>query len=190
MSDANRSKAAAEAVQFLTSIHEDLRALLASLHAAIEQAGWKAASRKISDLNLNATMNGGWLLSWGYHVYTPTNSGDRFQRLVVVVWSFNLPESREYDQAALTVVAARFSRPVTLDEVYDSWETTLPITIIGLHKEVVSTLSLADYEMFVPQATAAAGGAWPLCSFTGEADLLERVVNPILAAEAKLGAQP
>lgn len=189
MSDANLSKAAAEAVQFLSSVYDDLQAMLASLEAAMDQAGWKPTEKKMRDMNLTPTLQGDWILSWGYRFYTPKSSDETFKRLIAVVWSFNPPDTREIDFAALTVAAARFPRPVTFTEVYDSWESTWPVTLIGLSEKVASVVPPATYKSLFPHASAVAVVAAPLCSFTGEADLRARIVDPILAAEKVLGVK-
>ena len=190
MNDTKLSKAAAEAVQFLSSVYEDLHAMLTSLEAAMDQAGWKPTDRKISGEKLSSTLQGDWLLSWGYRFYIPKNSDETFKRIIAVVWSFNPPETKEIDFAVLTVAAARFPRPIAFSEVYDSWELTTPVTVVGLNEEGASGVPPAAYKSLFPHASAVAAVAAPLCSFTGEADLRARVMEPILAAEKALGGKP
>lgn len=188
MSEPNLSKAVADATNFLSEVHADVRAMLVSLEAAMERAGWLPWDKKITTADFKATLRGEWLLWWCYRFYAPKGAGETFDRLIAVVCHLSPPDGADHDYATLTAAAVRFPRPTTFAETYGSWNGTDVVTRAALGGAVV-TLAPADLTEFSPHASAVAALAFPLCELTSEADLEERLVRPLLAAEAALGAQ-
>ena len=85
MSETNLSKAVADATDFLNSIHADVRAMLQSLEAAMDRAGWHPWDKKITSNDFKATLQGEWLVWWCYRLYAPKEADDAFDRLIAEI---------------------------------------------------------------------------------------------------------
>ncbi|MBP3958640.1 hypothetical protein J8F10_25620 [Gemmata sp. G18] len=189
MNETNLSKSVASATDFLYGILADVRAMLLSLEAAMEQAGWRSVTKKIATANLNSTLQGEWLLWWCYRFYAPMDAGESFDRLVAIVCNLGPPEGAEHDYATLLAAAVRFPQPTNFDEIYNSWNSTLSVCRAALERPDISILTTSEYADFSPHASAVAAIAFPLCELTSEQEINTRLVKPLLAAEALLGAQ-
>ena len=188
MSASNLSKSIADATHFLFAIHADVRAMLVSLEAALDRAGWLPWAKKVSR-DLSPTLQGEWVLWQGHRYYSPKTDGDTFDRLIAVVFNLAQPDDAEHDYATLLAAAVRFPQPTTPDEVYNSWADICPVYRATLGRPGVCVLAQPDFKDLFPHASAVAAVALPLCSLTGEDELRTKVIEPILAAEAALGAQ-
>lgn len=177
------SKALAEATKFVLDLQADVRALLSALDAALERAGW--VMPKGQRLNYE---RGEWLLWNGSRLYTPKAAGDSSNRFVFVVFHLSPPDGSEHDYATLLAAAVRFPSAATSNEVWRARSDTGAMYRATLARPDVSVLARSDFEKFTPHASAVSALALPLCSLTSEDDLRVRVVDPILKAEAALGA--
>lgn len=196
MSDSNLSEAVAGATNFLLGIHDDLRAMLTSLEAAMQRAGWVALPRPVT-AGLGSKLRNDWVLRWCYRYFvpkqdidTPKAAGDRFDRLVSVSWNLNGYADAGYDYATLLAAAVRFPIAKTADEVAGSWQSGVRTFRATFGRPGVVVLERPDYVEFWPHASAAAAVGFPLCELNSEHDLLTRLVQPLLTAEVALGGKP
>ncbi len=182
------SKSLAEATNFVYDLQADIRAMMTSLDAAMEQVGWAPRNARLNH-DLKDGLNGMWVLWNGYRLYAPKELGDSFDRLVFVVFHLAPPDDAGHDYATFLAAAVRFPTATTSNDVWRSWGDTSAMHRATVNQAEVTVLAPADFEKFTPGASAVAALALPLCSLTGEADLRARVVGPILAAEKQLGAK-
>jgi hypothetical protein len=174
------SKSLAEATRFVVDLYADIEAMMVSLDAAMEHAGW-VQGKAHQHLDFNDGLS-------GYRLYARKELGSSSDRVVFVVFHLAPPNDADHDFATLLAAAVRFPTATTLYEVWRQWNPRNAMHRATIGRAEVTVLAPADFEKFTPGASAVAALTLPLCSLTGEADLRARVVEPILAAEKQLGA--
>lgn len=179
------SKSVADAARFLREVHTDTRALLVSIEAVMVSAGWKPIAKKLTEPQPKATLQDEWMLWWFYRMYIPSNSDGNFTRLILISGGFGAEPG---GFAAFTAGAIRFSQATTFSEVWDNWESTDGVRSAARKHTGVVRLNNSDFAEYAPFASAVAAITFPLCALGSEGAVRAQLVEPLLAAEAKLGA--
>ena len=187
MSEKSLSQSVAEAADFLHDVYTDTQAMLVSLEAELKRAKWEPIAKKITEPNLNATLQGEWMLWWFYRMYVQQGSGDKFRRLILVSGSFGAEPG---GNATLTGAAVRFTRATTYDEVWNAWDKPLSAILVSRDCRGTVILTPKECKEFILHASAVAAVAFPLCELNSEQAVRTQLVQPLLAAEKALGEKP
>lgn len=183
-------KAISEATIFLQDVHNDTRSQIGSLDRLMAERNWVPAERNRVSGQLGNSLSDGrkWVPDYIYRCYTLVEESQAAQRVIAVFWYFYFDPGDAYEVASCTVVAARLGAPMppaTL--LLHDWNIGAAQQAAG-RSAVPIVLSGAAIKPLLPSALAAAGFVLPLCELTSDAILEDRLVSPILAAEAALGA--
>ncbi len=186
-------KAISEATRFLQGIHNDVRSQIGSLDRLLGARGWVPAEpNKVSDHlgNQLSDSKWKWVPDYVYRCYTRTEEAQVARHVVVVFWYFTAELGEAYQVATCAAVAARLNAPLPPASLLPrDWNASGVYEATG-QSTVPVVLSSAQIKPLLPTAVEAAGFVLPLCELTSDAILEDRLVSPILAAEAALGVKP
>ncbi len=184
-------KAISEATRFLQGIHNDVRSQIGSLDRLLGARGWVPAEpNKVSDHlgNQLSDSKWKWVPDYVYRCYTRAEEAQVARHVVVVFWYFTVELGEAYQVATCAAVAARLNAPLPPASLLRDWNAG-GVYQAAARSAIPVPLSGAQIKPLLPTAVAAAGFVLPLCELTSDAILEDRLVSPILAAEAALGAQ-
>ena len=185
-------KAISEATRFLQGIHHDVRSQIGSLDRLMAARDWVPADPNRMSGQLGNSLNDGriWVPDYVHRCYARAEEAYVTRHVVVVLWYFAAEPGEAYQVATCAAVAARLAAPTAPNSLlpHGKWSPD------GLYEEaersaIPVVLTASAIKMLLPNAVIAKGFVLPLCELTSDAILEGRLVSPILAAEAALGAQ-
>lgn len=191
MSDLTLSKAIRQATIFLEQVHADVRSLLTELIGMMERKGWRSAFGHKVSWDLAGKLDGGcWVLPECWLLFLPQSSGAASEstRMLGFGCSFFQPDGTSHDYATFAASAVRFPTAVPATTVWDKWQSSPHVYEACVGRGAPVSLSPDQFRGCFPLADAVTTLIVPLCDVT-ELDVLRTlVVEPILSAEAALGA--